>query len=223
MHVVKRGARGLEIVRDKHDKQRFVESLFYLNDSFIDENWKQNIRILPRFVRPEHWPDYEPLVHVLAWTLMPNHFHLLLREIQEGGIGRFMQRLCVSMSASSNAKYGESGSIFQGPYKSKTVDEDTYLRYLAFYIQVKNVLELRPGGLIRALAEFDEAWNWAVAYPYSSLGAYVKKVDSPTINDMLLSEIFPDRNAFKKEAQEMLQIHLDYHDEGCAPFMLEPW
>lgn len=223
IHVVKRGARGLEIVRDGSDERRFVESLFYLNDTFTDTNWRQNIKELGLFRRPEHWPDSDPLVHILAWTLMPNHFHLLLREIREGGTAVFMQRLCGSMSAASNAKYGETGSIFQGPYRSKVVDEDTHLRYLAFYIQVKNVLELRPGGLRRAIVEFDKAWEWAIAYLYSSLGPYAQDVKSPIIGDYLLLEMFPDRNAFKEEAREMLLTHLDHHDDEYATFALEPW
>ena len=223
IHVVKRGARGLDIVRDESDKRRFVESLFYLNDAFTDTNWRKNIKGLSLFSRPEHWPDPDPLVHVLAWTLMPNHFHLLLREIREGGIAMFMQRLCGSMSAASNAKYGETGSIFQGPYRSKLVDEDTYLRYLAFYIQVKNVLELRPDGLKRAIAEFNKAWEWAITYSYSSLGCYIRNEDSPVIGDHLLSELFSDCNVFKEEAREMLLTHLEYHDEAYADIALEAW
>ena len=132
-----------------------------------------------------------------------------------------MQRLCGSMSAASNAKYSEIGSIFQGPYRSRVVDEDTYLRYLAFYIQVKNVLELRPGGLKRAVTEFDEAWEWAIAYPYTSLGSYVQNTNSPIIGDRLLSELFPDPSAFKREAREMLLTHLNHHDEAYANIVLE--
>lgn len=223
IHVIKRGARGLDIVRDDHDRGRFVGSLLLLNDSYSDENWTDALNKSSFPTRPTYWPDWDPLVHILAWTLMTNHFHLLLQEIRDGGTAKFMQRLCGSMSAASNAKYGESGSLFQGPYKSKTVDEDTYLRYLAFYIQVKNVLELRPGGLVRAIAEFDDAWEWAVAYPYSSLGAYAKGIGSPIIGSTLLSEMFPDRRAFKKEAREMLRAHLNHHNEEYASFILEPW
>ena len=75
-----------------------------------------------------------------------------------------MQRLCGSMSSHFNAKYKEHGSIFQGAYKSRTVSEDSHLRYLVFYIQVKNVLESFPGGLERAINNFDEAWEWALHY-----------------------------------------------------------
>src|SRR3989344_1803889 len=84
-----------------------------------------------------------------------------------------MQRLCGSMSMAFNTKYSEKGSLFQGSYKSRTVDTDEYFSYLAFYIQVKNVLELYPGGLTGAMRNFDDAWQWASQYPFSSFSSYV--------------------------------------------------
>ena len=105
LHVTKRGTRGLDIVRDVADRDWFERSLFYLNDTFSDENWRKAAAQLNPFGRPEQWPEREPLVHIIAWTLMPNHFHLLIQEIRAGGLSKFMQRLCGSMSSSFNVKY----------------------------------------------------------------------------------------------------------------------
>ena len=215
----------MNIVRDRHDKNRFVESLFHLNDSFSDPNWLWAIKGLPPITRPEHWPECDPLVRMLAWVLHDNHFHLIVQEIKEGGAAKFMQRLCGSMTAGHNAKYDEIGSLFQGAYKSKTVNDDAYVRYLAFYVQVKNVFEQRPGGLKRAIAEFDQAWEWALAFPYSSLPVYAHGNDFPTatiIDGSFFSEMFPDRKAFKQEALEMLLTHAQHHEEHSL-YMLEPW
>mgnify|MGYP001560493643 CR=1 FL=1 len=223
LHVIKRGARGMDIVRDERDRHRFGTLLFYLNDSFSDPNWIENLKFCRPFERPEHWPEREPLVRILAWTLLSNHFHLLLEEIREGGTAKFMQRLCGSMSAAFNAKYSETGSIFQGPYKSKTVDGDAYLRYLAFYIQVKNVLDLYPGGLAKTIKHFEKAWEWALHYPYSSLCAYALDIDSPIIEKEFLLELYSDREVFKKEAREMFMLHIQHHDEKFSPFLLESW
>lgn len=215
----------MDIVRDSTDRERFLRSLFYLNDTFVDENWRKAIANLSLFERPVDWPEPEPLVHIIAWTLMPNHFHILLEEIRDGGTAKFMQRLCGSMSAYFNAKYVEQGSIFQGAYKSKTVSEDAHLRYLAFYIQVKNVLELYPGGLAEALHNFDNAWEWALRYPFSSLSAHVLKTDSPIIGSKLFIEMYPDSQKFKDEARELLRAHLQYHaqTDEFSQLMLEPW
>ncbi len=210
VHVTKRGARGMDIMRNDKDSWRFVKSIFLLNDVYEDLNWKRDTVKLGFFERPAHWPEREPLVRILLWTLLPNHFHILLQEIREGGMAKFMQRLCGSMSLSFNAKYGGQGSIFQGSYTGKLVEEDSYLRYLVFYISVKNVLELYPGGLASAVKDFDKAWEWAIRYPFSSLPVYVGAIESPIIGDPqeIITNIFGHGEAFKQEAHEMLLTYM---------------
>ena len=215
----------MEIVRDDADRERFSLLLYYLNDSFSDDNWRKTITGLAPFERPDEWPVRDPLARILAWTLRPNHFHLLLEEITEGGISKFMQRLCGSMSAHFNAKYHERGSIFQGAYRSRTISEDSHLRYLAFYIQVKNVLESYPGGLARALEHFDDAWKWALQYRFSSLSSYVAETDSPITEAALLRALHSDMNDFKNEARDLLAGHIEHHtgDDSFSAIALESW
>lgn len=207
VHVIKRGCRGMDIVLDNSDKWQFAKSLFILNDNYSNENWRRETENLPLFTRPASWPKREPLTDILAWVLIPNHFHILLHERKEGGISKFMQRLCGSMSMSFNTKYNSKGSIFQGSYKAKVVDEDSYLRYLVFYIHVKNVLELYPRGLKGVLVDFDNAWDWALKYPFSGLPTYLKKTRSPIIDDSdgLITSIHSQIN--KQEAYEMLRVY----------------
>lgn len=213
VHALKRGARGMDIVLDDADKWRFMKSLFILNDVYSNENWHRLTAKLSLFERPKDWPEREPLVRILAWVLMPNHFHLLLQEKSERGISKFMQRLCGSMSMCFNVKYDGKGSIFQGAYKAKLVDGDSYLRYLPFYIQVKNVLELYPGGLRAAIENFDEAWDWALKYEFSSLPAYVLDIKSPILNDAenLVGQIHMEALC-KQDAYEMLRFYVDKSD-----------
>lgn len=210
VHVIKRGARGMDIVLDDADQWRFVKSLFLLNETYRSSNWHRETANLEMFERPKNWPVRETLTSILAWVLMSNHFHLLLQEKVEGGIAKFMQRLCGSMSLCFNPKYESKGSIFQGAYKAKTVDEDSYLRHLVFYIQVKNVLELYPGGLIVALKNFDKAWDWALKYPFSSLSAYVLATGSPILDDSLGLIANIHEHAFsKQDAYEMLELYVN--------------
>jgi len=225
VHITNRGTRGIKIVRDNADRARFEQLLYYLNDSFTDDNWRKTIAGLAPFERPADWPKREPLVRILAWTLMPNHFHLLVEETREGGISKFMQRLCGSMSAHFNAKYNERGTIFQSSYRSRTISEDTHLRYLVFYIQVKNVLELYPGGLVQALQHFDEAWKWTLSYKFSSTSSYIAGIDTPIVEAELIRALHPNADAFKNEAHELLVDHLEHRDDDdpLIEISLESW
>lgn len=225
IHITKRGTRGMDIVRDIDDRRRFVKSLFLLNDTHTDPNWHRESAKLPAFKRPAHWPEREPLVRILAWTLLSNHFHLLLQEVREGGTAKFMQRLGGSMSMCFNLKYEEKGSIFQSAYHGRVVDNNAHLSYLAFYILVKNVLEMYPGGLKAATFNFDDAWEWATRHPFSSLPGVISGRPDPIIDDgdELMAGIIGRGNSFKKEARELLSSRMVSRGEDFKGIMLEPW
>ena len=207
MHAMKRGARGLPITKSLSEKRRFMRLLFYMNDHYSsDDAWERETRTMGMFGRPEDWPKRRPLVKIVAWTLMPNHFHLLLKETEKGGISKFMQKLGNSMSTYANLKHKEKGSLFQGSYKGRTVKSDAYLRYLASYIMVKNVFELYPGGLQKAALEFGNAWQWAIkAYPFSSLADYALGRASPIVEKDILGELFDSPAHFRSCSRDMLE------------------
>ena len=211
VHVIKRGARGMEIVRDAHDRERFLDSLLFLNDEFRNENWLRDISELPRFTRPAHWPERKPLVDIIAWTLLDNHVHLLIsiRGANDRGLTEFLQRLFRSMTGNFNAKYGGRGSIFQGPYRSVTIDSDSQLRYVIPYILVKNTFEMHPEGFAKAVRKFESSWEWATHYRYSSLESYTTGEFSPILTrPNIINEIFPTSRALKIASKDML---LAYH------------
>ena len=192
VHVINRGTRGLPIVRDKKDCERFLCILTHTNDVFEPENWSRDIRGSGNLslVRPDSWPEQEKLVRMHAFCLLTNHFHLLLEEVTEGGVAKFMQRVGTTMSKHFNQKYKESGSLFQGSYRSRTINSDTYLTYVSAYIQTKNAFDMYRGGLKTALKDFDAAYEWALAYPYSSLGDYAGKFERPIIDREMFSKRF---------------------------------
>ena len=193
IHVIKRGSRGLPIVRDDLDRWRFVLMLNHFNDENVSENWFRDLvdeKIAHTLIRSHMWPKQKKLVKILAYSLLDNHFHLLLKEIVDGGVARFMHKLGIGMTKGFNEKYKEKGSLFQGAYHSKTIDEDIYLRYASVYVQVKNAFDMYPGGIKKALTNFDVAYEWATKYPYCSLGDYAGVRKSPVIDKDLLGEIF---------------------------------
>ena len=209
VHVVKRGARGLPITRDERDRERFMRLLYYLNDEYQSENWELDVRYLKSLQWPKQWPEHRPLVKILAWTLMPNHFHLLLQETHDNGVSRFMQRLCGSMPRHFNEKYQEKGSIFQGSYRSRTIETDRYLRWAISYILVKNVFELYPSGFDRAVKEFEKAWKWGInSYPYSSLTCYARGDESPITSADVLEGFFRSQKDFKECSRDMVTSRL---------------
>ncbi len=223
VHVYNRGNRKQPIVHNVRDRDHFLQMLYYFNAEQIPiatfrELNKQRLNLC-NFEWPKEWQPRKPIVSIAAFTLLENHFHLLLKEIVEGGIAKFMQKLGTGMTMYYNTKYKESGSLFQGSYKARCVDEDLYLKYLSVYIQVKNVFELYPGGLKKATKEFSKAYDWAVSYPYCSLSDFVRKTNRGIIDKEIFTEIFSNPKEYKEFAHECM-LNMNF-DEQLENFILE--
>lgn len=101
-----------------------------------------------------------------------------------------MQRVGTGMAKRFNERYKEHGSLFQGGYRGKVIQDDNYFRYVNAYIQVKNAFDVHPKGYCYARNNFDDAYAWASAYPYVSLGDYTGVFDRPIVSKEFLSSMY---------------------------------
>ncbi len=161
-HVFNRGAHRQTLFREKSDWEHFLFSILYLQSPHLFQNAHRIVRAYtPLLGFPVDDTDIEHViaerfVELVAFCLMPNHFHLLVRETAEDGISRYMQRVGTAYAMYFNTKYETSGHLFQGPYKTVRVETDTQLLYLSAYIH-RNPRELK-------------AWRGKeFEYPWSSL------------------------------------------------------
>ena len=79
-------------------------------------------------------------ISVIAYCLMTNHYHFLLRQDSDAAISELIQAIFNSYSKAFNKKYNRSGTLFEGRFKSIHVDKENYLIYLCRYIH-RNPLE----------------------------------------------------------------------------------
>ncbi len=77
----------------------------------------------------------EETVHVVAYCLMPDHYHVLI-YLREDGLSKAMQRFTMSYTNAMNRRYGRCGSLFQGRFQTIHVDSDAYLLHLTRYIHL---------------------------------------------------------------------------------------
>lgn len=213
VHVYNRGVKKMPIFRKESDLFRLLYNLYYFNtEDSMPENWMREVMREGgphTFVWPSIWKTREPIVSILAFTILPNHFHILLKEVTERGVSKFMHRVSMGYSKFINEKYNESGSLFQGTYKSRRVDDDVDLKNLAVYIMVKNPFETYPAGLAEAYKEFDRAYAHALAYPLTSLAEYVGQRKPAILDHELLRNVFEKPELFKESARECIEYRLD--------------
>ena len=155
---------------------------------FCDENWGFFIRRLRRYFTPDH-------AEILAYCLMPNHYHLLV-YLKTDDLGqRVMQPLSVSYTKAINKQQRRVGPLFQGPFHAAWVDRDAYLTHLSRYIHWNPV----AAGLVKRPAD------WA----FSSYRDYVGlRAGTLPVTDLVLSQ-FPSRDAYQKFVEE-------YDDENVT-------
>jgi REP element-mobilizing transposase RayT len=78
----------------------------------------------------------DKLVSIVTYCLLPNHFHLLLKQEADDGITKFMQRLGTSYTMFFNKKYNRNGPLFAGKFKAKLLDGDFALPTISAYINL---------------------------------------------------------------------------------------
>ena len=123
-HIFNRGVDKREVFMDKGDLFYFLDNLIILNRegrtaSTVDKHARKR--------QKRNAKSHKPLVEIVAYALLPNHFHLILKEITPGGISKFMQKLGTSYTMFFNQKYERSGALFQGRFKAKSIADLTTL------------------------------------------------------------------------------------------------
>jgi len=132
-HCYTRGVEKRIVFENKDDYERFLEAL-YLSNSTI-QTPRGNFQHLSH-VEVLQLPRSDALVAIGAYCLMPNHFHLLIKEIRPGGITKFMQKVGTSYTMYFNIKRERVGGLFVTPFRSKHIHDDRYFQRVAQYIHL---------------------------------------------------------------------------------------
>lgn len=126
-----------------------------------------------------------PYVEIYAFSFMPNHFHFLLRQIQDGGISKFISNSQNSFAKWFNLKNDREGSLFQNIFKAKRVESNEEFIHIARYIHLNHVTSY--------LIEFNKLFN----FPWCSFQEYINKTRS-LININPILELFGSKDKFIK-------------------------
>src|SRR3989339_449021 len=126
----------------------------------------------------------EKLTDILCYVIMPNHYHLLLREIKEGGITDFLRRSSTSIAKYINTKKETRGPLFEGNFKSKHIDSNTYLLHLSLYIHL-NPLDFITNNNWREnkMEDWGNIFKKLTDYRWSSLRSYLNDNDTASTSD----------------------------------------
>ncbi|MCR4333746.1 MAG: transposase [Patescibacteria group bacterium] len=184
-HCYNRGIDKRIVFEDSRDYQRFVELLYLANDEFPFHRGDIGIHKFEEILK---MPRGKRLVSIGAFCLMPNHFHLVLKEVVEGGITAFMRKMGTAYTMYFNSRHERTGNLFLKPFQSRHVSTDRYFQHLINYVHCNPAVLYEPQWKTSHIVDPQFLGEHIVAYPYSSLGAHMS-IYTPA-STILDTEIF---------------------------------
>lgn len=180
-HVYNRGINKQDIFLDKRDYATF---LYFLKQYLLSEEKLKLIEgpSLNKLTRGRR--NFSDEIELLSYCLMPNHFHLMIKQKGRRDMSEFLRCLLTNYSMYFNSRYKRIGTIFQGRYKAILVKDDNYLLHLSRYIHM-NPKELIEGRTLNRLLE----------YEWSSYAEYLGKRDTEWVKPKLILDYFEENRA----------------------------
>lgn len=151
-HVYNRGVNKLPVFAGAQDYKRFIRSMVY----YQLEGPKPSFSQFSPLSQKLDWS--KKIVEIVAFCLMPNHFHFLLKQNRDNGITEFLGKFSNSYTKYFNIKHGRVGPIFQGEFKSVLVESNEQLLHLSRYTHINPSVS----GITKDLESY--AWSSYPAY-----------------------------------------------------------
>ncbi|OGG52908.1 hypothetical protein A3H16_03990 [Candidatus Kaiserbacteria bacterium RIFCSPLOWO2_12_FULL_53_8] len=180
-HCFSRGVEKRKVFENELDANRFLMLLYLANGTKPIQIFNTYKPELSKALKTDRGT---PIVAVSAYCLMPNHFHLLLKEVVEGGISSFMRKLGIAYTMYFNEKNERVGNLFVKPFRSRRIGTDRYFQRVLQYIHCNPAELYEPAwksGSVRNIRTLEKK---LVDYPYSSLRNY----SLPKSNNRILSK-----------------------------------
>ncbi len=184
-HVYNRGVEKRTTFTDTDEHQHFLRTLAYYQQSAV----VRRLSNAADFALAERKLPFR--FDILTYCLMPNHFHLLLKQNEDGGIREGLSLILNSYTKAFNTKHKRVGPLFQGRFQSVEIEDDEQLVHTARYIHLNPYvasLETELG-----------------VYPWSSWKEYFSKADRSISQPHMIQDYF-------LEAGSLLAFMTDHAD-----------
>lgn len=187
-HVLNRGVNHQPIFQDKRDYQRALEIFSFYQ--FI----KPPVRFsfynrLKNTEKENFWKELKQknkkLVILLAFCFMPNHFHFLLRQVNENGISKFLANFQNSFSRYFNTRHSRMGHLFQGQFKAVRMTAEEQLLHTSRYIHLNPYTSY----VVKTLEDLK-------TYPWSSFPEYLGNQKNHLYDTETILSYFPSKQKY---------------------------
>lgn len=204
-HIVLRAIDDNIIFKNTNDYYRGIFSIYEFNNinpTTIRDRREARLRekTLRAITRDPLSADdkRDKLVEVLSFCLMPNHPHLLLRQIRDGGITKFMMKFGAGYGGYFNRKYNRKGHVFQNRFFSVRIKNEEQLKIVFVYIHTNPISLIEPNWKEKGIKNPEEVMKFLENYKWSSYLDYIGKRNFPSVSERdFLSQVLEGNHGCK--------------------------
>ena len=136
-HVFNKSIANFEILSDLRNAQRFIEVLDYYNNIEIKLSFSRFVIIHKKY-------EYEnilflkkvPLLKFLAYCIMPDHYHLLVKIIKKNTFSNYVSKIENSFTRYFNLRFARKGPLWQSEFRAVKIKTDEQLLHVSRYIHL---------------------------------------------------------------------------------------
>ncbi len=185
-HVFNRGVAKLPIFTDRRDYNRFLETMYY----YQFEGPKPQFSQLNRF-KEYNFEKNKKIVEIFCYCLMPNHYHFLIKQLQENGISEFIGKLSNSYTKYFNTKHKRIGPLLQGQFKAVRIEYEEQLTHVSRYIHLNPIASY----LVKNLN----------IYPWSSYLNYIGSEENKNCSKDFILSMFKTNQKYEKFVLDQIE------------------
>jgi len=190
-HIVIRGIDENKIFKDIGDHYRGIFSIYEFNDVkpvIIRDRRKARVHFKKVLKGAKENPPLfvdsrDKLVEILAFCIMPNHLHLLVRQLKNDGVFKFMKKFGSGYGRYFNEKYHRKGYVFQNRFVAVRIKNDRQFKIIFAYIHSNPASLIEPKWREIGIKNLEKVINFIENYKWASYQDYIGKQNFPSVTE----------------------------------------
>lgn len=194
-------ANSVRIAQRRQERARFKKAVQSVQGLTLSDSDK----VRPCTLEPD---KRDKMVEVLSFSLMPNHIHLILRQLKDNGISKFMQKFGSGYASYFKERYNQKGTghFFQDRFVAVPITTDDQLRIVFVYVHTNAISLIEPNWKEEGIKNPKKVIKFLENYKWHSYPDYIGKKNFPSVTERkFLLEVMGGKEGCREAVENWVQ------------------